>query len=221
MKGRQDIVSIALGSSQCNKVWFTSDTHYGHGNVIQHCGRPYTNSIEMDDWLVRNWNNHVKVDDIVFHLGDVSFMNPASLPDFLKKLNGKIYLALGNHDKAIRQNSHAVNDRFVMVSDVLRVRIQDADARGGWQQLFLSHYAHRVWDKRHYGAWHCYGHSHGSLPDAGDFSMDVGFDAIAKNFLNSSAPEAYRPINYTEIKKLMLSRNFAPVDHHKNRQEQY
>lgn len=221
MKVAQNMISLALGSSSNNKIWFTSDTHYGHGRVIDHCKRPFSNSIEMDDWLVRNWNNHVKTDDIVFHLGDVSFLNPKDLPDFLNRLNGKIYLVLGNHDKTIRNNSHQAQDRFTAIADVLRVRIQDADARGGWQQVFLSHFAHRVWDKRHYGCWHFYGHSHGSLPDAGDLSMDVGVDAVANLFLNSRTPESYRPINYTELKSIMRSRNFAPIDHHKNSRDTY
>ena len=55
------------------------------------------------------------------------------------------------------------------------------------QVLVLCHYALRVWDRAHYGAWHLYGHSHGTLPAWG-LSLDVGVDS-----------HDFRPINLDEV----------------------
>ena len=51
-------------------TWFSSDTDFGHANIIHYCDRPYTSFSEMDDALVANWNQVVRPNDIVYHLGD-------------------------------------------------------------------------------------------------------------------------------------------------------
>jgi hypothetical protein len=52
------------------QVWFTSDTHFGHTNVIKYSGRPFADVNEMNEKLVLNWNAIVKPGDVVYHLGD-------------------------------------------------------------------------------------------------------------------------------------------------------
>ena len=53
-----------------NKVFFTSDTHFYHGNIIRFCNRPFKSVEMMNETIISNWNNTVGQDDIVFHLGD-------------------------------------------------------------------------------------------------------------------------------------------------------
>lgn len=52
------------------KVFFTSDTHFTHANIIRFCSRPFKNVEEMDETMIANWNRVVGENDIVFHLGD-------------------------------------------------------------------------------------------------------------------------------------------------------
>lgn len=77
-------------------IWVVSDTHFGHDNIIQYCGRPFANAEIMDENLIENWNSVVKDGDIVYHLGDVYF--GVNGRDALSKLKGRKRLILGNHD---------------------------------------------------------------------------------------------------------------------------
>lgn len=77
-------------------VYFISDAHFGHKNLCEKF-RGMTVE-ESDELLIRNWNNKVKKDDIVYHLGDFSMDAPNLLEKYLSRLNGQIYVIGGNHD---------------------------------------------------------------------------------------------------------------------------
>ena len=80
--------------------YFTSDTHFGHENIIKYCTRPFENSGLMDAAIIQNWNEVVKPEDIVYHLGDVAFTSPDRAKHILSVLNGSKVLILGNHDRS-------------------------------------------------------------------------------------------------------------------------
>lgn len=52
----------------------------------------------MDEALINNWNSVVGENDIVFHLGDFAFAPNWRWKELLEKLNGRIYLIMGNHE---------------------------------------------------------------------------------------------------------------------------
>lgn len=78
-------------------VFFTSDSHFCHESIIHMTNRPFTNAEEMNNALIKNWNNVVGKNDIVFHLGDFCFGTPSKWKSILEQLNGNIYLIVGNH----------------------------------------------------------------------------------------------------------------------------
>ena len=82
------------------KIFFTSDTHFSHHNIIKYCDRPFDNSQEMNSTMVNNWNAVVGERDIVFHLGDwgMSNVNLDVLRSILQSLRGDIITIRGNHD---------------------------------------------------------------------------------------------------------------------------
>lgn len=79
------------------KVWFTSDWHFGHKNVINYCNRPYKDVEQMHKALIKIWNKTVKPQDTVYFLGDFS-LNPKWSRLLVKDLNGKKIMVAGNHD---------------------------------------------------------------------------------------------------------------------------
>lgn len=83
-------------------IWFTSDNHFNHYNIIKYCGRPFHYNTEMTHTLVNNWNKCVGENDLVYHLGDFGLASKQSMADILSRLNGQIILILGNHDKGIK-----------------------------------------------------------------------------------------------------------------------
>jgi calcineurin-like phosphoesterase family protein len=95
IKGLKNIINQTSNQS----VYFTSDTHFGHKNILQFCNRPWETVEEMNEALINNWNSVVKENDIVFHLGDVQLGGGNQLMDnIFPRLNGHIILILGNHD---------------------------------------------------------------------------------------------------------------------------
>ena len=98
-----------------DRVFFTSDTHFYHANIINFCGRPFKNVEVMNETLIANWNSVVGPDDIVFHLGDFCLGGSAEWTNILNRLNGKIYLIVGNHDiKNLRQGYYSHFEHVAM-----------------------------------------------------------------------------------------------------------
>lgn len=90
-----------------NKIWFTSDTHFGSQRTLELSKRPFKTVAEMNDTLIKNWNDVVDEFDIVYHLGDFGDYR------FIEKLNGSINLICGNYDRNDELNKY--KDYFNLV----------------------------------------------------------------------------------------------------------
>ena len=80
-------------------IYFISDTHFYHNNIIKYCNRPFKDTDEMNNYIINKWNKTVTDNDIVYHLGDVTFTDKEKTKNVISKLNGRKYLIRGNHDK--------------------------------------------------------------------------------------------------------------------------
>lgn len=80
------------------KIWFTSDLHFYHKNIIKYSDRPFDNIYHMNDVLVDNWNSVIGVNDLVYYLGDFAFCSKKWATEMCSKLNGEKILIKGNHD---------------------------------------------------------------------------------------------------------------------------
>ena len=110
-------------------VFLTSDTHFGHAGVCRFTEadgvtkiRPWTDPDEMDEEMIRRWNDTVRPNDKVYHLGDV-VINRKSLK-ILARLNGDKVLIRGNHDifpdTEYRTNFRELRAYHVMNGMILR-----------------------------------------------------------------------------------------------------
>lgn len=79
-------------------IWFTSDTHFDHKNIIGYCDRPFRDLDAMNRALIVNWNAVVNPDDLVYHLGDFAFASAGRVAEIAGQLNGRKVLVKGNHD---------------------------------------------------------------------------------------------------------------------------
>jgi len=81
-----------------NKIFLTSDHHFFHQNIIKYCNRPFNSYQEMNEVMIKKWNEKVGKDDIVIHLGDFCLFGKDKAKLIREKLNGEIILVMGNHD---------------------------------------------------------------------------------------------------------------------------
>ena len=187
---------------QSSNLYFTSDLHIFHTNIIKYCKRPFQNVDEMNHAIISRWNEKITSADHVYVLGDVCFANAQAAASILRCLNGTISLIKGNHDRKLLKEA-SFRDRFSRIEDVYELDVEDESSKHG-QKIVMCHYAMKVWNKSHLGSWHLYGHSHGSLPDdPSSLSIDVGVDS-----------HDFRPWSYQEIKTRMKLKNFKPIDRH-------
>jgi len=82
------------------KIWFTADTHFGHGNVIRYNKRPYSSGSEMDTVLIENWNKAIQPNDTIYHLGDFTLQGKKLAEHYFSRLNGRIHVVPGGHDRS-------------------------------------------------------------------------------------------------------------------------
>ncbi len=182
-------------------VWFTSDTHYGHANVIKYSNRRFGTLQEMDEKMIANWNAVVKPGDLVYHLGDFSFADDARTVEIVKQLAGQKYLVYGNHDKRQRKNRDFTN-QWQWTRDLTQIEVEG-------QKIVLCHFPMLTWNQSHHGSWQLHGHCHGTLPDdPTSRRIDVGVDCFD-----------YTPVSFEAVKKLMEKKKFVPIDHHRTRGE--
>ena len=80
-------------------IYFTSDNHFGHDNIVKWTARKWKTVEEMDEGLIKRWNGTVKESDTVIVVGDFAFSNSTRRTEILSRLNGTKILVRGNHDK--------------------------------------------------------------------------------------------------------------------------
>ena len=179
-----------MSRKQKPQVFFTSDQHFGHDRIREYCNRPFSSVGEMDSVMIGKWNWVVSPKDIIYFLGDFCLDKQKIALSYFKRLNGRIYVVPGGHDrKWIRPNLCYTGPNCVvrMLPPLHTVTLNK-------QVIVLCHYAMRVWDRSHYNSWNLHGHSHGGLLAAGK-QLDVGVDNWE-----------FYPVSLEQIKKVMEKR---------------
>lgn len=191
------------------RVWFTADTHFGHGNIIKYCKRPFFDDEEQrlsrsdpqgrwkvsretirehDESILESINDFVRPDDRLWILGDFCWGDIEKGRRYRNRIRCRdVRLVWGNHDHS------SLGRLFEQTIEQGMIRV-----RG--QSIWLNHYPMRSWDKSFHGSWQLYGHVHGRMceEDASEnwrLTKDVGVDACD-----------YRPISFEELEDYMEPR---------------
>lgn len=199
------------------KIYFTSDYHFFHSNVIIFDKRPFLfdetlgfphykdkdksnlDIVSMNETLIENWNNVVGPNDVVFYLGDLSWRDMKSTKEITDRLNGKIYFIMGNHDDYKLINSL---DRFEMIADYIELWVQYGKDKNDRIQICLMHYPILQWNRKQHGSYMIHGHSHGNLMEFNSELYNQKIMDVGCNLIN------YEPIDFWEVKKIMDSRGY-------------
>lgn len=163
-------------------IYFTSDLHFDHINVIKYCARPFNDVNEMNETIIKNYNKRVKSNDFCYILGDIMMYNTEYARECLNRLNGHKYLINGNHD--FFKNDSVI---FEWIKDYFKLRWNH-------KKFILCHYPFVSWDGSEHGSYCLHGHQH-NKPEyniqqraAGIKRYDVGVDA-----------NEFKPVSIEEI----------------------
>lgn len=180
-------------------IYFTSDLHFHHENIIPSCHRPFRNAEDMNEKLIRNWNEVVRPEDEVYILGDVTLKGADAAYECLSQLCGKKYLVRGNHDSFVTKRTwEPYAFTFEWVKDYAELDVHGIS-------FVLCHYPFLEWNHMYRGAIHLHGHQHnGPSYNEGQKAQgirryDAGVDA-----------NDYRPVSVEEILSFVTQKLPAP-----------
>lgn len=169
-------------------LWFTSDTHFGHANVLGFTGRPWSGIEAMNRGIITNINARVMPGDELYVLGDFSFSITVQQALELRRQIRcrKVHVVRGNHDKDWSQP--AVAGAFIVEQPICVLKVDG-------QKLVMSHYPMADWQGMSHGSWHLHGHIHSQGSSYNEANLrqglqryDVGVDA-----------NGYAPVSLAEL----------------------
>lgn len=194
------------------KVWFISDLHFTHANILyfkpkrrnlagislEHLQKGDKNQCMdiHDKWLINLWNEQVDKHDVVYILGDFCLGNKERTEKILRQLHGKKYLITGNHDKSCK----GLENYFEWVGSIKEAKFT--------HEMFpfidpsetfcieMCHFPMIAWNRRTHGTTHLHGHVHGTLDlmneKSEELRVDVGLDGNLANYSLISLDKVYR-----------------------------
>lgn len=164
-----------------------SDMHFGHSRIMEYENRPFETVESMDDYIIKNWNETVRDDDIVFVCGDVSFYPKEKSKEIISQLKGRKFFILGNHDSQ-RSKTFWKDVGFEFISKY-PICVDEF--------YWLSHEPMYITSSMPYVNIH--GHIH---------SKTMSTDKEPNQYVNVSVEHTdYRPVNFDDIKKRFIIRD--------------
>ena len=221
-----------------SRVYFTSDTHFGHGNIIKYCSRPFLADADKEalardgawhdgDWKGSRASRWKMTPEAVRMMDDelIAQINAVVQPnDTLWHLGDWCFAPKMEYYNRARQYRDRINCRNVnliwgnhdyrSIKDLFYHTYDHFEIDVDGQMIVLCHYAHAVWNKSHRGSWHLYGHSHGGAEPwldrnmPGRRSIDVGVDNAYKLF------GKFRPFSMDDLRATVGARPGFGMDHH-------
>lgn len=118
-------------------MWFISDLHFDHKNILEYSGRPFETVPDMNQTLIKNIKKVVKPGDVLVIVGDVSLgAKKTDLREYIKEIKSTgitLGLVRGNHDY---KNNEMMNMGFDFAFDKLELEIAK-------EKVTVMHYPYR------------------------------------------------------------------------------
>ena len=167
-------------------IYYISDLHFGHRNVIAMDGRPFATIEEMDETLIRLWNERVTDEDDVYIVGDFAYRNEYTATWYLRQLKGRKHLIIGNHDWHTTQDAKAM-EHFASVEKIHRIE-------DNGRTVSLCHFPVAEWNGKRHGGYHVHGHIHVRRDEVYEFMSRFDRALNAGCMING-----YRPATLEEL----------------------
>lgn len=156
-------------------IFFTSDLHFYHEKIIRHTHRPFHDAEEMNQALIRKWNDRISPDDDIYILGDLTLKGTDLASYCLYALKGRKHLIRGNHDQ-FADSPQFDRSLFASIRDYAEITCLNT-------RFVLFHYPILEWNGSRKGAVMLHGHQHNhrnyNMENRrnGILRYDVGVDA--------------------------------------------
>ena len=167
-------------------IYYISDTHFGHANVLGMDGRPFSDIEEMDAALIGYWNERVTEEDDVYIIGDFAYRNGYATSWYLRQLKGNKHLIIGNHDRYTIQDKKAL-ECFCSVEDMMLINDHE-------HTVSLCHFPIAEWNGKRRGGYHVFGHLHCRRDEVYQFMSRYDRALNAGCMING-----YRPVTLDEL----------------------
>lgn len=183
------IINISVNYTCFAENYYIADTHFGHNRIIEFCNRPFKNVEEMNKQLIKNWNDTVTDEDVVYILGDfaLTISSKEEVCKILSELKGKKHLIIGNHDEnwLSKMDESDLEKYFETLPMHMTIIKNDSEEIGLCHYPILSFPGIII---------HGHIHNHKNQQDGWDFIKD------APNILNASVEiNNYRPVTLNEL----------------------
>lgn len=132
-----------------SNLFFTSDLHLGHINIVKHAHRPFADVDEMNETIVQLWNDTVGHNDTTIIVGDVCMGIVVESLEYVKQLNGTKILVPGNHDRVWPGLDSKQNDKFrqhyqnaglLITAPQITVRLHDLE-------VLVCHFPYTIYNR--------------------------------------------------------------------------
>lgn len=175
--------------------FYIADLHLGHANVIRFDNRPFADVNEMNEILIRNWNQAVTNSDTVYILGDLLWVKESEWPVWICRLNGRKVLIRGNHDP--REFSATTKGLFQEITDYKEIT-------DGNRKVILSHYPIPFHKSDYSGrTWMLYGHVH--------VTKEYDYLKVIRNEIKKRIGEVGHPLgNFINVGCMMPYMDYTP-----------
>ncbi len=163
-------------------IYFISDLHFDHTNIIKYCNRVFKTTEEMNSFMLKRWNETITNNDTVYYLGDIAYGRDCrSRIWWWNQLNGNKILIKGNHDRDLQG-----------ISPIHKYLIKNFN---GIEFLLIHSPEYNDFG---YKGWIIHGHHHNNFPN--EYPL---INCINKTINVSAEIIDYKPLSLDAILKLL------------------